>query len=124
MTANEIIEQIRHRKRAFRYFNMVTKKMVYSDEYLVLLGFFKKYHNAGEYHGYDKIRLMDYAGLIDKDKNYIYEGDIVECNRYREREKYIVVINDIRQLDINLFGSELNYRKILGNVFENPELIG
>jgi ribosomal protein L35AE/L33A len=67
--------------------------------------------------------IMQFICYKDKDENDIYEGDIVECNRYDTNESHTVIITDIRNLPNELFGSNLNWRKIIGNIYENPELI-
>ena len=72
---------------------------------------------------FDEGLLMQFTGLKDKNGKEIYEGDIVECDRYDDHDKFIVKIDDITNLSNMLFGSSLNYRKVLGNIYENPELI-
>lgn len=69
------------------------------------------------------IMLMQFTGLKDKHGKEIYEGDIVVCCRYDDNTKYEVVIEDIRHLDRWLFGSSLNWREVIGNIYENPELL-
>ena len=54
----------------------------------------------------------------------IFVGDFVECDKYPSHDKFIVLVKDIRVLSILLFGSELNSRKIIGNVHKNRELLG
>ena len=68
--------------------------------------------------------LLQYVGIDDEEGNGIYEGDIVDCLRDGD-SKYIecVVVNDIRNLPRALFGSSLISRKVIGNIYENPELI-
>ena len=67
--------------------------------------------------------LMQYTGLKDKNGKEIYEGDYVNCNRYENEENYLVEIKDIRYLPKELFGSNLNYLEVIGNIYENPELL-
>lgn len=68
--------------------------------------------------------LMQYIGTDDKNGKGIYEGDIVDCLRDGD-EQYIecVVINDIRNLPRALFGSSVISREVIGNIYENPELV-
>lgn len=68
--------------------------------------------------------LMEYTGLKDKNGVKIFEGDIVVCNRYEEKVDYLVLLKDLRDLPSELYGSSLNYRKVIGNIYENPELLG
>ena len=68
--------------------------------------------------------LMEYIDKRDKNNKKIYEKDIVICRRYWDNPTdYMVIIEDIRNLPQELFGSELIEREIIGNVYENPELL-
>lgn len=94
------------------------------------------------------IELMQYTGLYDDDGNEIYEGDIVEVLLEIEtKTPHIseVVINSngvvinghpshrnfsnvtYRQLadycDYGFGGNYLSHCKIIGNIYENPELL-
>lgn len=68
--------------------------------------------------------LMQYIGIKDSRDREIYEGDIVDCTREGDQQ-YIecVVIKDIRNLPRALFGSSLVSREIVGNIYENMDLI-
>jgi len=72
--------------------------------------------------------VMQYTGLKDKDGKEIYEGDIVESNWNNAIEE----IKDIRSVDWLLSdgflaGQEndgcLMGARVIGNIYENPELI-
>lgn len=82
--------------------------------------------NFGTADGYplEDFELMQYTCLKDKNGKEIYEGDIVDCLRDGD-EQYIecVVINDIRSLPRVLFGSSVISREVIGNIYENPELL-
>lgn len=74
------------------------------------------------------IILMQYTGYKERDAQDvygedIYEGDIVDCCRYEDESVYRIVIKDVRKVPSELFGSELHWRKIVGNIYQNPELI-
>ena len=84
---------------------------------------------VGERHSFknertDRFILMQYTGLKDKNGVKIFEGDIVVCNRYEEKVDYLVLLKDLRDLPSELYGSSLNYREVVGNIYENPELLG
>ena len=66
--------------------------------------------------------VCEYTGLMDKNGKRIFENDIVLCNRYDD-ENYQVVMSDIWNLPREMFGSNLNWREVIGNIFENPELL-
>ena len=64
-----------------------------------------------------------YIILKDVEGNYIYENDIIECDRYTTHEKHIVYIQNIKNLPRELFGSNLNSRKIIGNAIDDPKIM-
>lgn len=72
--------------------------------------------------------LMQYTGLKDKNGKEIYEGDIVKIGDY---PVYEITINDFTQMHVidNEMGMEELWKsnkvcKIIGNIYENPELLG
>ena len=67
--------------------------------------------------------VMQFTGLQDELGVDIFEGDIVNCNRYENMENLQVQIEDIRNLPPELFGSNLNYHEIIGNIYQNPDLL-
>ncbi len=68
--------------------------------------------------------IMMSAGLNDKNNVEIYEGDIVDCNRYSNNEIYQVVIKDIRRLPADMFGSNLNSLEVVGNIHDDKSKDG
>jgi hypothetical protein len=76
--------------------------------------------------------LMQYTGLKDKNGKEIYEGDIVQRYWYANNDLkkkpltypyHLVKWNDLK-LEFNISDSRGsgNYYKIVGNIYENPEL--
>ena len=67
--------------------------------------------------------LMQSTGLEDKNGVEIYEGDIVKLNvpTYKTCTKVICTLYDAFILEKNIETGD--YIKILGNIYENPELL-
>lgn len=73
----------------------------------------------------DRVELMQFTGLIDKNKKEIYEGDIIQ----KENKNYIVTWDD-GSFGIFRNGDWADYllghcgsSEVIGNIYENPELL-
>lgn len=91
--------------------------------------------------GRDDLILMQYTGLVDKNGKEIYEGDILKYykifdfnKKYEEKRifevKYMALHNcgDCTEdsgigFNFYLLEDRLEYIEIIGNRFENPELL-
>jgi len=82
------------------------------------------------YYGIEHYKIMQWTGIIDIDGNEIYEGDIVK-NEYGEMgiiifqngafvSEYIEPYNWDK---MQVYDGILNNQLIIGNIYENPELL-
>ena len=130
------------REIKFRLWNPQEKKMFYDVQDC----FHDNYGDGvfGE-HGFNEILedekegrcvLMQYTVLKDKDGKEIYEGDIVQVNHPHKNRKYRgqVIWNEYRwtgkdfffsHFDVpqDLFCEGTEYIEVIGNIYENPELL-
>lgn len=86
----------------------------------------------------DKIVLMQSTGLKDKNGKEIFEGDVVRMRNPRDRRQIgkfqVVRVANSPMLGLldkkltteifNLYEHMRNYYEIVGNIYENPELLG
>ena len=83
----------------------------------------------------DEIELMQSTGLKDKNRQEIFEGDVVRQVRTQPTTENEIVVgivtmiegawlimNDSEQLASYLW-SETDTNEIIGNIYENPELL-
>ena len=113
---------------------------------------FGNMHHAIVYIGYANIKrlyigdieLMQYTGLKDKNGKEIYEGDIISTSNFGEpytdewnsKEFGYAKVTITPDSGINFEGDDINwswsdkesvyslkYCEIIGNIFENPELL-
>ncbi|MCM8710516.1 YopX family protein [Clostridium sp. SYSU_GA19001] len=84
----------------------------------------------------DTIELMQFTGMIDENGQDVYEGDIVKYFEYDEGLEELVNLgvgevyfDDNYECNFTIKGEEPNslgryILKVVGNIYENPELIG
>ena len=136
-----------NREIKFRAYDKEDEEMRYFDDenYLYHYPFilrleqvFKKDSNYDDYEDFeykdvtDKIELMQYTGLHDKNGKKIWENDIVEITRECIYDKGIIVFKNgcffIKSKEnlLALYNCKLNnYKvKVIGNIYDNPELLG
>jgi len=120
------------REIRFRAWDKIDKKMhkvsmlnptsEYGEKYSTV--YFEEKTNSNDGHrNYAEIELMQYAGLKDKNGKEIYEGDIVKGTKGQKGKSEVSYKNCIWQpfgyLEI-YDGKEF---EIIGNIYENPELL-
>ena len=136
-----------NREIKFRAYDKEDEEMRYFDDenYLYHYPFilrleqvFKKDSNYDDYEDFeykdvtDKIELMQYTGLHDKNGKEIYEGDIVlitrPCILEKGEVKFMNGCFTIKSKDtlLMLYQCEINNFKlvVIGNIYDNPELLG
>lgn len=74
--------------------------------------------NCYEYTEFKDIELMQYTGLKDMRKKEIYEGDILFESFRAEFE------GDFEEHSFDLIDVVAQGCEIVGNIYENPELLG
>lgn len=123
------------RQIKFRAWFEPTKEMKYMDDKIHISTFLGKYVSTNS-------KLMQYTGLKDKNGTEIYEGDIVidEYGKNKPSKPFIVgfiygsfnIFKNEEQLENQEYSEyyrnfvELyheNRLKVIGNKFENPELL-
>lgn len=85
--------------------------------------------SSGDWWGFDYIELMQYTGLKDKNGNEIYEGDICKHHGHDVIGKWIYddgFTSFVMMEGENhyfYFGIDEDRLEVIGNIYENPELL-
>ena len=110
------------------YYNDVEKKyFIFEPDLISADGTARAYaygeSGADEY--YDTVMLNQCTGLKDKNGKLIYEGDIVkETLKDFTNEEIITVVKwDKLNASYNLENSQNCEREVIGNIYENKELL-
>ena len=107
--------------REVEYINFLKKMISYPNK------FCKEYYLNADF---DEIELMQYTGLKDKYGDEIYEGDIVTLHNSRYKvifnmeQARFVLRDDKFELEIPFINNNNKRMKIIGNIYENTELLG
>lgn len=106
--------------REVEYINFLKKMISYPNK------FCKEYYLNADF---DEIELMQYTGLKDEYGDEIYEGDIVTLHNSRYKvifnmeQARFVLRNDKFEMEIPFTNNNNERMEIIGNIYENPELI-
>ncbi|HEW7338248.1 TPA: hypothetical protein V0550_001961 [Streptococcus pneumoniae] len=129
----------------FRVWVKIGKRMVFSDDILAIDYENKEIVTQQVYfenglpddrdiycYDFDEIELMQSTGLKDKNGKEVFIGDIVKCTRgclhevYLEKEYGGTYIGGMPAVYLKGFGDGYawtEYEEIIGNIYENPELL-
>jgi len=120
------------REIKFRAWDGILKYMVDASKYHITLDGLASFNNDGEFYDQtDKLELMQYTGLKDKNGKEIYSGDLIKSGK--TGLDYKVVWNDENaaweslctnpERDYCLMPYSWCDGEIIGNIYENPELL-
>lgn len=111
----------------FRLWDIEDKKMLtedFDDLTISLVGTIVSHEYGDSYDVSDKYKLMQYTGLKDKNGKEIYEGDVIESgHRVVFAHGCFALTKYGGAGTIILKFSEMEPIKVIGHIYENPELI-
>ena len=115
----------------FRAFHKETKTMIniqnmlsFSNDGSIWINENKQYpeNTFSGWIGID-FELMQYTGLFDKQGVEIYEDDVIDYDGEIVKVTYENIMASFCVGGNNFDSSEAKYMKIIGNFYENPELL-
>lgn len=123
------------RKIKFRAWDTENKRMMYSDA--VKLDDFFDYVTEGDGSIREWVKLMQFIGLKDKNGIEIYEGDIIKIFNWGFKDKGEIGVVQVFWHDEDIgwriqpmliedvydLRRALGICEVIGNIYENPELI-
>jgi uncharacterized phage protein (TIGR01671 family) len=119
------------REIKFRAWDKLLKKMFNDISFIYIKDSlsYSLYENKTGKYFVSQCYLMQFIGLKDKNGKEIYEGDIIKA-RFWDREKrktFQVYFEDgcffAKSIEMDAFLYELKNMEVLGNIYENPELL-
>lgn len=113
----------KQRPKKFRFWLGHTKKMTYEHSFSEISKIIPNFT--------DDIIPLEFTGLKDSRNVNIYEGDIINSSYSRDTTgKDIVQTQEVVEYDINEYTGDAKYEIlfiersiVIGNIFENPELL-
>jgi len=115
------------REIKFRCWDILNKEMFNVE----IMDFQKRkvYRDTVSYREFNDVEFIQYTGLKDKNGKEIYEGDIVILHNgkykviFNTEEARFVLRDDEFEMNIPFTNNNNERMEVLGNVYENPELI-
>lgn len=126
------------REHKYRAFDKVTNKMIATGFHVIgevtmfnMIDAYLQEHTLGmpTLLRLNEVVLMQYTGKQDKSGNDIYEGDIIEfdANEWGGGGNNKFIVEWDNDNSCWSFGgglvSDMEYRTIIGNIYDNPELL-
>ena len=117
------------REIKFRAWDKLNKEMF--DVEIINFQERRVYKDTVSYRKFEDIELMQYTGLKDKNNKEIYEGDVL-FESFGERYYKVVFENgsfraefegDFEEYSFDLIDVVAQGCEVVGNIYENPELI-
>jgi len=118
---NVVGSLVGQREIKFKFWLGHIKKMTYEHNLIEIAHMFWDFN--------EEIIPLQYTGLKDKNGKEIYEGDIIKSTAYPNSKMKVVFLNGSFRATgrhlmlINVLLYRLDNPEVIGNIFENPELL-